>query len=127
MCKACSTPLRTPLYVQEKLQPFIDANFYFVIDCPGQAELFMCHDSFKRVVKSITSEWNINLTAVQLVDSHLCTASHTYLSALLMCLSSMLQLELPHVNVISKVQYHLFLANSGQLLQLLQLIFRRAL
>lgn len=113
--KACpkhaSTTSQTPLYMQEQLQPFIDAGCYFVIDCPGQAELFMCHDSFKRVVKSITSEWHINLTAVQLVDSHLCTAPHTYLSALLMCLSSMLQLELPHVNVISKVRHRLSLAS----------------
>lgn len=89
--------------MQEQLQPFIDANYYFVIDCPGQAELFMCHDSFRKVVNCITSQCYINLTAVQLVDSHLCTSPHSYLSALLMCLSSMLQLELPHVNIISKV------------------------
>jgi hypothetical protein len=91
--------------VQEQFEPFINSNCYFVIDCPGQAELFMCHDGFKRVVNTITLQWHINLTALQLVDSHLCTAPHTYLSALLMCLSSMLQLELPHVNVISKVHH----------------------
>jgi Conserved hypothetical ATP binding protein len=104
--------------MQEQLQPFIESDCYFVIDCPGQAELFMCHDSFKRVVNTITSQWHINLTAVQLVDSHLCTAPHTYLSAMLMCLSSMLQLELPHVNVLSKVHHQSALC-SVVMLQLL--------
>lgn len=43
------------------------------------------------------------LAAVQLVDAHLCTDAGKYLSALLLCLSTMLHLELPHVNLLSKV------------------------
>lgn len=37
------------------------------------------------------------------MDSHLCCTANKLLAALLMCLSSMLFLELPHVNVITKV------------------------
>jgi hypothetical protein len=40
---------------------------------------------------------------VQLVDAHLCTDGGKYLSALLLSLSTMLHLELPQVNVLSKV------------------------
>ena len=36
------------------------------------------------------------------MDAHLCTDAGKYLSALLLSLSSMLHLELPHVNVLSK-------------------------
>ena len=42
------------------------------------------------------------LATVGLVDAHLCTDAGKYLSALLLSLSSMLHLELPHVNVLSK-------------------------
>lgn len=42
------------------------------------------------------------LAAVELIDAHLCTDAGKYLSALLLSLSSMLHLELPHVNVLSK-------------------------
>ena len=43
------------------------------------------------------------LATVGLVDAHLCTDASKYLSALLLSLSSMLHLELPHINVLSKV------------------------
>ena len=42
------------------------------------------------------------LATVGLVDAHLCTDAGKYISALLLSLSSMLHLELPHVNVLSK-------------------------
>ena len=43
------------------------------------------------------------LAAVHLVDAHLCSDPAKYLSALLLSLSVMLHLELPHVNVLSKI------------------------
>ena len=42
------------------------------------------------------------LAAVELVDAHLCAEPSKYLAALLLSLGSMLHLELPHVNVLSK-------------------------
>ena len=42
------------------------------------------------------------LATVSLVDAHLCTDPGKYLSALLLSLSSMLHLELPHVSVLAK-------------------------
>jgi hypothetical protein len=43
------------------------------------------------------------LTCVHLVDSFYCNSAATYLSAVSLSLSVMLQLELPHVNVLSKI------------------------
>lgn len=40
---------------------------------------------------------------MHLVDSHYCTDAAKYISVLLLSLKTMLQLELPHVNVLSKV------------------------
>lgn len=45
----------------------------------------------------------MQLTAVHLVDAHLCSDPGKYVSALLLSLSTMLHLELPHVNVLSKI------------------------
>lgn len=42
------------------------------------------------------------LAAVELVDAHLCSDGGKFLAALLLSLASMLHLELPHINVLSK-------------------------
>lgn len=43
------------------------------------------------------------LTAVNLIDSHYCSDPGKFISAALLSLTTMLQLELPHVNVLSKI------------------------
>ena len=43
------------------------------------------------------------LAAVHLVDSHYCSDPAKFISVLLTSLSTMLQVELPHINVLSKV------------------------
>lgn len=45
----------------------------------------------------------MQLTAVHLIDAHLCSDPGKYISALLLSLSTMLHLELPHINVLSKI------------------------
>ncbi|GAB2288688.1 GPN-loop GTPase qqt1 [Dionaea muscipula] len=55
---------------------------------------------------------SLKLTAVHLVDAHLCSDSGKYASALLLSLSTMLHLKLPHVNVLSKID---LIKNYGKL------------
>lgn len=43
------------------------------------------------------------LTAVHLVDSHYCTDPAKFISVLCTCLATMLHVELPHVNLLSKM------------------------
>lgn len=40
---------------------------------------------------------------MHLIDAHLCSDPGKYISALLLSLSTMLHLELPHINVLSKI------------------------
>lgn len=49
---------------------------------------------------------------MHLVDAHLCSDPGKYVSALLLSLSTMLHLELPHVNVLSKID---LIENYGRL------------
>lgn len=54
----------------------------------------------------------MQLTAVHLVDAHLCCDPGKYVSALLLSLTTMLHLELPHINVLSKID---LIGNYGKL------------
>jgi len=75
---------------------------YIIFDFPGQVELFTHHNSVKNILDKLTS-WDLRLTAVHLVDSHYCTDPGKFVAVLLTSLNTMLQLGLPHVNVLSKV------------------------
>lgn len=83
-----------------KLQMFKDC--YVIIDCPGQVELYTHHSSVRSIVASLL-KLDYRLAAVHLVDSHYCSDPGKFISVLLISLSTMLQIELPHINVLSKV------------------------
>lgn len=87
----------------ERLQPLVKENCYFLIDCPGQVELFTMHNSLLAILTALDRKLHFRLAAVHLVDAHLASDPAKYLSALLLALGAMLHLELPHVNVLSKV------------------------
>ncbi|KAK4486785.1 hypothetical protein RD792_006631 [Penstemon davidsonii] len=89
-------------WLESKLKPLLK-DHYFLFDFPGQVELFFLHENAKRVVMKLIKKLNLRLTAVHLVDAHLCSDPGKYVSALLLSLSTMLHLELPHVNVLSKI------------------------
>ncbi|XP_072036008.1 GPN-loop GTPase 2-like [Amphiura filiformis] len=87
-------------WLQGQLAKYQD--HYMLIDCPGQVELYTHHNSVKNIVTQLT-KWNFKLVAVHLVDSHYCSDPSKFIAVLLTSLSTMLQMELPHVNVLSKV------------------------
>ncbi|CAH2068820.1 unnamed protein product [Thlaspi arvense] len=95
-------------WLESKLKPFLK-DHYLLFDFPGQVELFFLHSNAKKVINKlpILLEHNglssMQLTAVHLVDAHLCSDPGKYVSALLLSLSTMLHLELPHINVLSKI------------------------
>eukprot|EP00112_Aurelia_sp_Birch-Aquarium-sp1_P001554 Seg1167.11 transcript_id=Seg1167.11/GoldUCD/mRNA.D3Y31 product="GPN-loop GTPase 2" protein_id=Seg1167.11/GoldUCD/D3Y31 len=89
-------------WFRERLQQLADDGYYFLFDCPGQVELYTHHDSVKKIFKFLEKN-NFRLVAVHLVDSHYCSDPGKFISVLLTSLSTMLQIELPHVNVLSKM------------------------
>ncbi|KAK9828826.1 hypothetical protein WJX72_002276 [[Myrmecia] bisecta] len=90
-------------WLWDKLQPLEKDGYYFLFDCPGQVELFTLHSNLKHIVEQLTGKRSYRLAAVHLVDAHLCSDPAKYISALLLSLSTMLHLELPHINVLSKM------------------------
>ncbi|KAG6916936.1 hypothetical protein DXG01_004623 [Tephrocybe rancida] len=94
-------------WLEERLKE-LDPDTYVLFDLPGQVELSTNHDSVKRIVEKLTkikfrTSHPPQLAAVHLCDAHYVTDASKYISVLLLSLRTMLHLELPHVNVLSKV------------------------
>jgi len=87
-------------WLEDKLKAFED--HYILFDCPGQVELYTHHSSMRNIVQALTKT-TYRLTAVHLIDSYYCSSCTNYISAVLLSLSTMLQIELPHINVLSKI------------------------
>lgn len=87
-------------WLRDKLREL--RGHYILFDCPGQVELYTHHESLKNVFAQL-AKWNFRLAAVHLVDSHYCTDPGKFISVLCTSLSTMLHVELPHVNVLSKM------------------------
>ncbi|KAI6113786.1 hypothetical protein EDD16DRAFT_1483821 [Pisolithus croceorrhizus] len=75
---------------------------YVLFDIPGQVEVGTNHESLKRIIQQL-SKIGFRLAAVHLCDAHYVTDAAKYVSVLLLSLRTMLQLELPHINVLSKI------------------------
>ncbi|KAL8857478.1 MAG: hypothetical protein Q9178_005972 [Gyalolechia marmorata] len=75
---------------------------YVLFDCPGQVELFTHHSSLRNVFFRI-QKMGYRLVALHLTDSYCLTLPSLYISTLLLSLRSMLQMDLPHLNVLTKI------------------------
>ena len=75
---------------------------YLIIDCPGQIELYSHLPIMSRIVHFLQKE-NYTICGVFMIDSQVLTDSSKYVSAVLCCLSVMMELEIPHLNVLSKM------------------------
>lgn len=80
-----------------------ESGNYLLFDCPGQVELFTHQESLFRIFRTLNSKYNARLCVVSLVDSIYLTSASQYISITLLSLRSMLQLGLPQVNVVSKI------------------------
>lgn len=101
------------LYALEQVEHNVDqfvAQFrklgdqeYFLLDCPGQVELFTHHGSLAAIFRTLEKELGLRLCVVNLIDSIYITQASQYISVLLLALRTMLQFSLPQVNVLSKI------------------------
>ena len=86
--------------INERLPP---SGAYLLFDFPGQVELYTHCTCVQNIVAKLQKELDLRLCAVQLVDSHYCTDATKFISAALLSTTSMLRLELPTVNILSKI------------------------
>ncbi|BCR90298.1 GTPase GPN2 [Aspergillus chevalieri] len=75
---------------------------YVLFDCPGQVELFTHHASLRNIFFKL-QKMGYRLIVIHLIDSYTLTLPSMYISALLLSLRAMLQMDLPHLNVLTKI------------------------
>lgn len=76
-------------------------NVYFLIDCPGQLELYS-HYNVVKVLTNRLRKMGINICSVFCLDSTFLQEQSKFVSGCVLSLASMVQLELPHLTVITK-------------------------
>lgn len=79
-----------------------DDDDYFLLDCPGQIELYTHLNVMRQLVDALQS-WDFRLCAVFLLDSHFMINSTSFISGAMAALSAMTCLEVPFVSVLSKI------------------------
>lgn len=87
-------------WLHEQLGDYEDD--YLLIDCPGQIELYTHVPVMKKLIDAF-KQWGYHLCAVYLIDAQFITDTAKFIAGMLLCLSAMVHLELPHVNVLSKM------------------------
>ena len=80
-----------------------DSTPYLLLDFPGQVELYTHGTSVQMILQTLVKKLDLRLCAVHLVDAMFCGDATKFLSAALVSTTTMLRLELPAVNVLSKV------------------------
>lgn len=75
---------------------------YVIFDCPGQIELYTHMTVMKQLISTLQT-LNFHLCVVFIIDSQFIVNSSKFLSGTMAALTAMINLELPHVNVLSKV------------------------
>uniref|UniRef100_A0A7S1RKH8 GPN-loop GTPase 2 n=1 Tax=Alexandrium catenella TaxID=2925 RepID=A0A7S1RKH8_ALECA len=76
---------------------------YVLFDCPGQVELYTHNEVMTKITQQLVKALDLRLVAVHLIDSTLCVDVHRYISAVMLSLAAMMQMELPHINVLTKI------------------------
>ncbi|CAN8061418.1 unnamed protein product [Agarophyton chilense] len=75
---------------------------YVVFDFPGQIELYTHNECIRAIVQHLDKQ-GYRLTQVNMVDAHYCADASKFIAVMLTSATMMLQLELPAINVLSKV------------------------
>lgn len=96
-------------YVQEhvdvlvkRIQERSNEMTYLLLDFPGQVELFTHGTSVQKLLQVLVKRLDLRLCAVNLIDSTFCVDATKFLAAALVSTTTMLRLELPSINVLSK-------------------------
>ncbi|PQK10551.1 hypothetical protein BB8028_0002g08720 [Beauveria bassiana] len=87
-------------WLEEGLKEF-DQD-YILFDCPGQVELYTHHNSLRNIIYKLQRS-GFRFVAVHLSDSICLSQPSLYVSNVLLSLRAMIQMDMPHVNVLSKI------------------------
>lgn len=87
-------------WLKDQLDDYSDD--YLIIDCPGQIELYTHFPIMKRLT-NVLENLGYRICGAYLLDSQFIMDKSKYFSGVLSAMSAMIQLEIPHINVMSKM------------------------
>lgn len=88
-------------WLAEQLEPYGDDD-YLLFDCPGQIELYNHLSVFKTFVEYLKRDgWSV--CCIYCLDAHFITDVAKFVAGALQALAAMVKLELPHVNILTKM------------------------
>merc|ERR1719221_1520924 len=87
-------------WLEEQLNEYIDDD-YLIFDCPGQIELYS-HLSVMRDIVDMLQNNDFRVAGVYCLDINFIEDMSKFLSGGLAALTAMVNLELPHINVLTK-------------------------
>lgn len=76
---------------------------YLIIDCPGQIELYTHTSLLSKFLNVLSTTYNYRVCACYLLESNFIDDVNKYFAGTLSAMSSMINLEVPMINVLSKV------------------------
>ncbi|XP_056146364.1 GPN-loop GTPase 3 [Lampris incognitus] len=75
---------------------------YILFDCPGQIELYTHLPVMRQLVEQL-QQWEFRVCGVFLVDSQFMVETFKFISGVMAALSAMVSLEIPQVNIMTKM------------------------
>lgn len=76
---------------------------YLIFDCPGQIELYTHVPILPTIVRHLQNQLNFSLCATYLLEAPFVVDTSKFFSGALSAMSAMILLELPHINILSKL------------------------
>lgn len=90
-------------WLRSELDGYEDDECHLLLDCPGQIELYTHVPIMRKIVDEIRMwGYESSMVAVFVADATFVCDSPKFISGSLLSMSTMIALELPHVNVMSK-------------------------
>lgn len=91
-------------FLSEAIDPLTE-EYLIIIDMPGQIELYTHIPVVPALVKHLTrtGALNVNLCAAYLIESTFVIDRAKYFAGTLSAMSAMIMLEIPHLNILSKM------------------------
>ncbi|KAL0092340.1 GPN-loop GTPase [Phycomyces blakesleeanus] len=87
-------------WLEEEIGSYDDD--YLIIDCPGQIELYTHFPIMRRLCEQL-GRWNMAICGVYCLESQFIEDKSKYFSGVLSAMSAMVNLEISHINVMTKM------------------------
>ncbi|CAR24135.1 GPN-loop GTPase 3 [Lachancea thermotolerans] len=88
-------------WLEEEIGDYNDE--YLIFDCPGQIELYTHIPVLPTIARHLQTQMGFSLCATYLLEAPFVIDSSKFFSGALSAMSAMILLELPHINILSKL------------------------